>query len=153
MHIARPKRPDSSRAALIGSAAALAAVIVGFAWISVQSFQLLHGDSRRGSPLEPVKIVGPEEMVFDHSRQACGEHDIPDTPARAFRDADGRVHLIATSDVNRQWIGPSLDRVRHRCDIVMSSAYDPDPSHYQDKEWLASFYTNRRQDRVRAHPR
>ncbi len=141
MHIARPKRPDSSRAALIWSAAALAAVVLGFAWISIQSYELLHGESPRSSPLEPVQIVGPEEVVFDFSRQSCGEQDIPDAPARAFRDANGTVHLVASHYISRQAMGPDLGRVEHRCNIVMQSRYDGRPSAFQDKEWLFSPYT------------
>jgi hypothetical protein len=141
VRIARPKRPDSPRAAVIGAAAVLAAVIGGFAWISIQSYELLHGESQRSSPLEPVKIVGQEEVVFDYSRQACGEQDIPDAPARAFRDADGIVHLWATHYIARQATGRDLGRVEHRCSIVMQSRYDRRPSAFQDKEWLFSPYT------------
>ena len=80
--------------------------------------------------------------MFDYSRQACGDSDIPDAPARAFRDADGTGALIASHYVNRQ-----CDRARastaceHHCDIVMSSAYDADPAHFEDQEWLSSPYT------------
>ena len=141
MHIARPKRPDSSRAAVIGSIMVLGAVILGFSWLAVQSYELIHDDLPETSPLEPVGIVGPEEIVFDYSRQACGKQDIPDAPARAFRDADGTVHLWATHYIARQDTGPNLNRVQHRCGIVMRSRYDSRPSEFQDKEWLFSPYT------------
>jgi len=43
-----------------------------------------------------VKIIGPEEVVFDWSKDACESNDFPDVPARAFRDAWGRLQLIAS---------------------------------------------------------
>ncbi|MBV8358727.1 MAG: hypothetical protein JO189_12425, partial [Deltaproteobacteria bacterium] len=45
-------------------------------------------------------VVGPKELVFD-TRNGCEEIDIPDEPARAFRDYNGVVHLIATHFVAR----------------------------------------------------
>lgn len=136
-----PRRPGSSRRAIVGSAAVFVAVVAGFAWISVQSYNLLHTEPLGLSKLQPVKIIGVEEKVFNWKKQACNQNDIPDAPARAFRDADGTVHLIASADVTRQATGPSLDGARHRCDVVMNSAYDANPGHFQDKEWIASTYT------------
>jgi hypothetical protein len=136
-----PGRPGSSRLAIIGSGAVLVAVVAGFAWIAVRSYHLIHTESLGGSNLKPVRIAGPEQTVFDWKRSACEPADVPDAPARAFRDAHGQVHLIASHYITRQATGPDLDRVEHRCDVVMRSAYDPIPGDFQDKEWLASPYT------------
>jgi hypothetical protein len=119
----------------------LAAVIGGFAWISVQSYNLLHTEPLGVSKLQPAEIIGPEQIVFNWRRDACEPRDIPDAPARAFRDADNQVHLLASHYVSRQAIGPSLDRVKHRCTVVANSASDPRPEAFQDKEWLFSPYT------------
>jgi len=87
------------------------------------------------------KILGPEELVFDCTIDRCEEEDIPDLPARAFRDADGKVQLISTHFIGRRMIGDTLDSVKHDCNIIMNSDKDPDPSKFNDKEWLASPYT------------
>jgi hypothetical protein len=90
---------------------------------------------------EEVKITGQEEVVFDWSQDACEPADIPDTPARAFRDAQGRVQLIASHYVNRRMSGPDLDHLTHDCSVIMSSHYDPDPATFDDREWIHSTYT------------
>jgi hypothetical protein len=79
--------------------------------------------------------------VFDWTKDACEPRDIPDLPARAFRDARGQVQLIATHYVNRRDAGPDLGSVRHRCEVVLASDYDPLPENFNDHEWLASTYT------------
>lgn len=85
--------------------------------------------------------VGSEEVVFDWSRDACEPVDIPDSPARAFRDARGRVQLIASHYVVRRMIGPRLDDLRRDCRILMRSHEDPDPANFDDREWITSLYT------------
>ena len=88
-----------------------------------------------------VRVVGPEEIVFDWSRDACEPNDVPDTPARAFRDAAGRVQLIASHYINRRMTGPDLDHVRHDCRVILSSHNNPDPAGFDDREWIHSLYT------------
>jgi hypothetical protein len=86
--------------------------------------------------------IGPEQTVYDWSTMACEPIDIPDMPARAFRDASGHVQLIAThSSSGRRMIGPSLDAVRHECRVLLQSQFDADPANYEDREWLRSPYT------------
>jgi hypothetical protein len=88
-----------------------------------------------------VKAIGPEEMVFRHNTDACQQDDIPDIPARAFKDALGRTQLLASHYNTRREIGPDLDHVTHNCAVVLWSDVDGDPSHYSDAEWLHSLYT------------
>jgi len=90
---------------------------------------------------ESVKVTGPEEIVFDWSESACEPADIPDTPARAFRDAQGRVQLVASHYTNRRMVGPDLDHLAHDCAVIMPSHYDPDPAKFNDREWIHSTYT------------
>jgi hypothetical protein len=94
-----------------------------------------------------VSATARERVVFDHSlpdgspKDACEENDIPDLPARAFRDTSERVQLIASHATTRRMIGPSLDNLTHDCTVLMSSDVDSDPSRYDDREWIASPYT------------
>jgi hypothetical protein len=90
---------------------------------------------------EAVEITGLEETVFDWSQSACAPDDIPDLPARAFRDAQGRVHLIASHYTNRSMTGPDLDHLTRDCSVIMASHYNPDPATFDDREWLSSTYT------------
>ena len=91
-------------------------------------------------PTLSATVIGPKEVVFD-TRESCEEIDIPDAPARAFRDFRSIVHVVATHYVARAMIGRSLNRVRHDCRVMYRSPKDPDPSHFQDNNWLFSFYT------------
>jgi hypothetical protein len=88
-----------------------------------------------------VKIIGPEEVVFDWSKDACEPNDFPDVPARAFWDGRGRVQLIASHYISRRMIGPDLNHLAHDCAVLMSSDDDPDPARFADREWIHSVYT------------
>jgi hypothetical protein len=96
---------------------------------------------RRPDPPGVRVTVGDEVTVFDYSNDSCDRLDVPDTPARAFRDADGTVNLLASHHVTRRATGPSLDELSHRCAVVMASHQDPRPQHFDDREWIASVYT------------
>jgi PKD repeat protein len=88
-----------------------------------------------------VRAIGPPKTVFDWSNDACEQNDIPDNPARAYRDAAGNVQLIASHAVVRRDVGPDLLSVQHECPIVMNSHGSQDPAAYNDREWLSSVYT------------
>jgi hypothetical protein len=118
------------------------ALLVAFGALAALSYELLHGDGvDEPSSLKPVLIEGPEETVFSWARDRCADEDIPDLPARAFRDASGRVQLNSAHYVNRRFIGPSLDRLAHPCDVTMMSGDQANPASFNDREWLASPYT------------
>jgi hypothetical protein len=88
-----------------------------------------------------MAVVGPVETVFDWSTDRCATDDIPDLPARAFRDAEGNVQLISSHIQTRRMIGPTLDSVVRDCTVRMTSDHNADPSMFDDNEWLASPYT------------
>jgi hypothetical protein len=92
-------------------------------------------------PSGEVSIIGPEEVVFDWTKDRCDMNDVPDLPARAFRDADGKVQLIATHYIGRRMIGNTLDTVKRDCRVMLNSDMNGDPAMFDDHEWLASFYT------------
>ena len=81
------------------------------------------------------------ETVFRWATDACAPDDIPDVPARAFRDALGTVHLIASHTATRAMTGPDLDRVRRDCRVILDSARRDDPALFDDFSWVASTYT------------
>jgi hypothetical protein len=122
------------------------AAIVGsltlFAFVIVFTYDLLHGDKlSRPTRLAPVQLAGPEHTVFSWSRDACEPRDIPDLPARAFRDSNGAVRLIAPHYVNRGFVGPDLGHLRHPCAVIMRSRNDANPAAYAGREWIASPYS------------
>jgi hypothetical protein len=94
-----------------------------------------------GGSVVDVRVTGTEETVFDWSQNACEGADIPDAPARAFRDASGRVQLISSHYVNRRMLGPDLNHLTHDCHVVMRSTFNPDPAKFDDREWIHSPYT------------
>src|ERR1700733_4401511 len=54
-----------------------------------------------------IESAGVEQAIFVHDRDACKPLDIPDAPARAFRDASGHVHLFAAHYINYGYVGPN----------------------------------------------
>jgi len=89
-----------------------------------------------------LTVTGPEEVVFDWTTDRCEQAHIPDIAARAFRDADGRVQLTIGHWNTYRMIGPTLDEVVTDCSTVqLRSDFDPDPSTFNDSEWLGSPFT------------
>ena len=88
-----------------------------------------------------VELVGSPETVFDYSASHCVSLDIPDAPARAFRDANGRVNLIASHYISYRMLGSTLDNVKRDCGMIMNSANDPDFYNFTFREWITAPYT------------
>lgn len=88
-----------------------------------------------------VRQAGPEETVFDWTTQRCENNDIPDLPARAFRDWQGQTQLIATHFTNRRFRGQQLHTIRRDCRIIMSSHRNPNPAAYDHAEWISATWT------------
>ena len=87
------------------------------------------------------EISGPPELVYDWSSDRCEDFDIPDLPARAFRDQTGQVQLISAHATARRFIGPNLDNVVRDCTVVMSPHFDPDPAMFNYAELIGATYT------------
>ena len=92
-------------------------------------------------PDPTLKIRGEEEIVFDWGNDRCANYNIPDLALRAFRSADGQVQAISSSDNNYRFLGTDLNDLSIDCDPIMRSDHDPDPSQYNDAEWIAATYT------------
>lgn len=88
-----------------------------------------------------LEISGPAEVVFDWSRDQCARWDIPDTPARAWRDAQGDVRLVAGSDQSRASAGSDLDRLSRDCAVLYRGAESDDPGAHDDRAWIAAIFT------------
>ncbi|MCP3936375.1 MAG: hypothetical protein GY708_13495, partial [Actinomycetia bacterium] len=89
-----------------------------------------------------ISVVGAEEMVFDWTTDRCEDEHIPDIAARAIRNAEGLVQLYVTHYVAYRMIGTDLNAVTTDCSIqTMASAFDPDPSQFNEAGWIAAPYT------------
>jgi hypothetical protein len=106
-----------------------------------------------------VKATGPEEVVFDWETNgfdpitgepigdACDREDIPNSGARAYRNKSGQVVLFTSHFTARRFVGTgpapaAFDKpnLTHPCDVVMQSTESPDPTLFDDKEWISSPY-------------
>jgi hypothetical protein len=92
-------------------------------------------------PNPVAKVSGPEEIVFDWTVDRCEKENLPDLPTRAFRDSEGQVHLIISHYASYRMTGPSLNELEIDCNQIFSSDKDPDPSMFNDWEWIGSTYT------------
>jgi hypothetical protein len=99
------------------------------------------GGSAAGQPEAKVGVAGRPAVVFDWSREACSPDEEPDLPARALRDASGRVQLLISHFVSYRLIGSRLGRLHPDCRPVLTSLADADPHRFQDRRWLASPWT------------
>ena len=94
------------------------------------------------APAIAVTAEQTADTVFRWQTDRCSPSDIPDAPARAFRDSSGVVHLIAGHEVNRALVGPTLADAKIACDVLFEGGHADDPQQYDDRVWLAAFHTD-----------
>ncbi|MDP4022764.1 hypothetical protein Q8W71_09030 [Methylobacterium sp. NEAU 140] len=92
-------------------------------------------------PLSALTLVGPPTLVFKAGRDACDGADVPDAPARAFRDASGAVALYGMHYRNRALRGPDLEHLKLDCAVVLESGEKSDPALYDDRSWITATWT------------
>jgi hypothetical protein len=92
-------------------------------------------------PNPVLKVMGTEEIIYDWTTDRCERMNFPDLAVRAFRNSDGLVQLILSSDKNYRMTGTDLNNLRVDCKPVMISSYNADPSLFNDNEWVAAPYT------------
>ena len=68
------------------------ATVVAVAVLLIAPYFLFSRDDGQDAPGIFAELNGGEQKVFDWSEDACETMDIPDSPARAFRDQDGQVN-------------------------------------------------------------
>ena len=80
-----------------------------------------------------VRQIAPETVPFDWSAQKCTNNDIPDQPARAFREANGTINFIDTHHTMWRSTTTNLTTLTHRCSPVMMNSgnnMDLDPQQW-----------------------
>ena len=92
-------------------------------------------------PVPDVKIAGPARPIFVPTRDGCDGSDVPDIPARAFRDADGQITMFALHYTNHPLRGDSFDTLKIVCHSAFPSHENADPAAYDDRSWLAATWT------------
>ncbi|MGO4571233.1 hypothetical protein [Microvirga sp. 2TAF3] len=104
---------------------------------------LWSGARAEGAEHRHLTVVpaGPVETVFDWSRDACVKSHVPDASARAFRNANGEVNLIASHNDNRALVGSSLDNVRPRCQVLYEGKRSARLADFDDLSWIGGIYT------------
>ncbi len=95
-----------------------------------------------GAPTVVMTPVGPPEIVFNRKTDACDGHDVPDAPARAFRDKDGKVAVFGMHHVNRALRGDALDKLKLDCTVVLASGHKDDPALHDDYSWITAPWTD-----------
>jgi hypothetical protein len=91
--------------------------------------------------LEIDRAAAPE-VLYRYKQDSCDDHDHPDVPARAFRDAQGKIRLLATNYVHRALTGESFAALKKSCDVLYKPSQTGEPSLYDDKSWIQAVYTN-----------
>ncbi len=139
----RSRGSGPSKLTIVVSSLVAIATLGGFAALAVLGASLLGRLPADEAPTSSakVRVSGFKQVVFDYSREACSKWNVPDTPARAFRDSKGRVQLILGSFDNYRMVGRTLGRLEVECDPVMRSASNPNPAKFEDREWITSLFT------------
>jgi hypothetical protein len=103
------------------------------------------GGARAVATSDPPRLEmaagAPETVIFDWDTQRCAQTDIPDAPPRAFRDFAGRVHLMATHQDDRAFVGPDFDHLSHPCTVIYQGDHNDNPAQFDDRQWLTAFAT------------
>lgn len=118
------------------------AVAIGALLLTALALLVTLDDARSVGNPATVRLVGPQETVFDWSRDACRPSNYPDLPVRAFRDHRGRTQLLLSHFDNFRMIGRSLDRLRLDCRPVMRSGRQRAARRFDGREWIGSLYTS-----------
>lgn len=83
----------------------------------------------------------PVAVLFNWDEDRCARWDIPDAPARFWRDASGSVRMIAAAEVARSSVGPEIRDLGRKCKVHFEGRGDADPARRDDRIWIASLHT------------
>lgn len=108
---------------------------------TLAAFPSLAKDPDIAGPRLVLDERAAPEPLYEYRRDACDPHDLPDVPARAFRDAQGKIRLLATNYVHRALVGDSFATLKKSCDVLYKPTQAAEPSLYDDKAWIQGLYT------------
>jgi hypothetical protein len=120
--MARVRKPKPHHAALLGPV-----------------FGMVLGASLMGrAAAAEISLVpsGAVETIYRWKDGGCPASFIPDSPARAFRQSDGSVMLIAAHYTNGYFAGESFNRLEPRCTIASGGDESPEPERFNDRFWV-----------------
>jgi hypothetical protein len=115
-------------------------VFVALVYLVIGDWVALSRAETRDAGLT-LRQTGPAQTVFSWKTMRCETWDVPDVPARAWRDARGKIHLLASNTSNREMVGPDLDHVRQDCRVVFKANEADDPSRWDDRGWISGVWT------------
>ncbi len=94
-----------------------------------------------GTPGTIQVSLGPEEVVFQYTRDACMEGDFADNPAHAIRLSDGSLLLDAGSNpFYFADTGADFYSLKRRCTPMLVSTDSPTASTFMNRQWIFSLY-------------
>jgi len=88
-----------------------------------------------------LRISGAEEVLFDDRNSDCPIRQLPDSPARAVRQANGEIVLFATFETNWFLTGTNWDSLGANCKSAGHASQNADPEAVDDKYWIQALYT------------
>lgn len=88
-----------------------------------------------------VALTDIEQATPVVNTPRCAKNDIPDTPLRAFRGANGTVNAIASNRVNYRLTGTDLHHLHRDCTPIFTGANNDDHAQFNDKGWIHATYT------------
>jgi hypothetical protein len=97
------------------------------------------------APLQvAVTFTGSSQVMFEQTAQSmCSSSDYIDSPADAWWDASGLLHMITGSESVYAFSGSSLDTVQKNCGggSLFQEALNPTYSTTDDHQWLTFVYS------------
>src|SRR4051812_10302761 len=69
-----------------------------------------------------ISTVGPPQILYRWETDRCEDEFVPDSPARAFRRADGQIALMATHRENWMLVGRDFASLHSTCRSLLRSS-------------------------------
>lgn len=104
----------------------------------VAALLLSIGKSAIAGDAVKFSVSREPEVVYSYQRQRCDTLTIPDSPARAYRRADGSIVMIAAHFNNRFLEGSDFHHLSLNCHVLSQGAESGDPSEFDDRFWIQS---------------
>jgi hypothetical protein len=96
--------------------------------------------TRLAAAAEPsVTVTSSPRTLYKAIAAGCGPNFIPDSPARAFRRADGNVELIAAHFEDWMMIGRNFESLKPSCKSIMD--FDDYHRKVPGQLWIQATYT------------